>query len=180
MTTQNGFLVVLKSQLPTETIYNLHYKGLYRTPPFSMEKYSEGFDDPYVFRKYVDADGLIPDKSSAREVLRQYAQIEPIENLEIIYVRVWEGVTLKSIAEGGFQFLGFDVASDRPFWSIVNDSPSPDDPYCGQFLRQLNEYGLFNHAELARSYLDTYLSHFPRDRNEGLKVWEVYRFEETL
>jgi len=175
MTPQEGFLVVLKLQLPTETLYNPRYKGLYRTPPFSMEKYAEGFDDPYVFGTYMDANGLIPDISLAQEVLQRYTQIEPAGNLEIIYVHALENAPLRPIQEDGFQFLGFDIATDRPFWSIVNDSPSPTDSRFARFLDQLNENGLFSSAKLARDFLEAYLLHFQKDRDKGLKVWEVYR-----
>jgi len=179
MAPHEGYLVVLRSQLPTETLYNPRYKGLYRIPPFSMKKYRDGFDDPYVFGKYVTAEGLIPDLMSAQEVLRRFTQIEPVENLEVICVRDRADVPSRPVKLEGLQLLGFDVASDRPFWSIVNDSPPPSDPRFERYLSLLNEHGLFDFDIQAREYLDAYLSHFPKDQDKGLRVWEVDLVEQA-
>ncbi len=175
---QSGFLVVLKYLPPDQTLYNPHYKGIDRTPPFSLENYQKGFDDPYLSRKYTNSYGLMPNIELARDALKDFSQTERIENLEIIFVQEWDRVQFDLLND--YEFLGYDVAADRPFWSIVNESPSPDDPHFNAILSKLNKYGLFTDARLANEYLDTYLSRFQSKHIEGLKIWEVYLVEPQL
>jgi len=173
MTTMSeGYLVVLRWQLPTETLYNPQYKGVYRIPPFSMEKYENGFDDPYLFGKYTDDDGLIPELSLAKEMLQDYTEIEPSQNLEIIYARNQQTFSSKPISKD-LLFLGFDIATTMPFWSIVNDSPAPSDPRFHDYLKLLNESGLFDSEKVVGDYLASYLLHYP-SKGKHLRIWEVY------
>lgn len=167
-----GYLVVLKSSLPYEK--HIRYKGIDRTPPFSLESYEAGFNDPYLFGKYLTPVGLIPTFSFAQEALQAYSQIKDVDNLEIIYVQTCDEFAPKTIEASGSRFLGFDAAGERPFWSIVNDSPPPDDPIYQPHLSQLNDQGLFSSWQIAKNYLETYLRNHPRKNNTGLHIWEVY------
>lgn len=170
---QSGFLVVLKFLPQGQTLYNPHYKGIDRTPPFSLEEYQAGFDDPYLSRNYINSDGLIPSMELAKEALKDFSQIERAENLETIFVQEWDKVQTEELS--GYEFLGYDVAADRPFWSIVNDSPSPEDPRFKAVLSKLNEYGLFADTRLAEEYLEIYSSQFQNKHARGLKIWAIYR-----
>ena len=167
----SGYLVVLKSLPDQYTQYNHRYKGIDRTPPFSLESYRAGFDDPYLSREYIGLDGFIHSFELAQKVLDIYSQTEPAENLEIIFAREWNEHQSGRMAE--YRLLGYDIASDRPFWSIVNDSPSPEDPRFKPFLSQLNENGIFGMAELAAQYLAEY-SRSQSTNGKGLKLWVIY------
>lgn len=170
---QRGFLVVLKSLRSGETIYNPNYKGIDRTPPFSLEEYEMGFNDPYLGGKYVNPDGLIPNLQLASQALVDFSKIEPAENLEIIFVQEWSKGQIEK--EHTFNLLGYDIATDRPFWSIVNDSPSLTNPHFSGFLNALNKNGLFNSPQLAEEYLKTYILHIKKDQVSDLKIWVIFQ-----
>jgi hypothetical protein len=80
-----GYLVVEKCPKAILPSLNARYKGLYRTVPWSEEKYEEGWNDPLVFGRYTDpAIGLIGTLEAAREVLDRFAEILPRDDLEIL------------------------------------------------------------------------------------------------
>lgn len=115
MTQHEGFLVV--QQQPHDlTCRNPRYRGVDRTPPFSMSKLEEGFEDPLVFGNATDGAGLIRSAPLAMHVKTQFKTNEPREKLEIVYARSVNGVTPSSTTIPTDRFLGFDVAgSTSPF-----------------------------------------------------------------
>ncbi|TAH50150.1 MAG: hypothetical protein EYC68_14970 [Chloroflexota bacterium] len=173
MSKEKGFLVVLKSSEQIQHSYNPKYRGLYRTRPFYIEEYEKELNDPYFAGKYTDDHGLIPNLPFAAQVLAELVRMDDHASFEIIYVKDWEGAsTLED--SSGFRFLGFDVACYSPFWSIVADSPNPEDPEVRAFLTKLNEYGLFSSGEEAESYREAYLNLYPNKQELILRIWEVY------
>lgn len=169
MTAREGFLVVSKSPQEVTRSHNRRYKGLFRVPLWSRKEYERGFDDPLVFGDYTNDAGLIRNWALVQEVLTRFAEVEPSDSLEIIFVRATDGsVSEGPPVAGGYQFLGFDVAGTAPFWSIVLDSPDPSDPDLRRLLGYLNEHGLFEQA------LDTYRTQILQDQDIPLHIWEVH------
>ena len=168
----SGYLVVLKSLPPSQTPYNARYRGIDRTPPFSIDAYQKGFDDPYLSRNFIDSDGLIPTIELARQALRVFSEYNPTGSLEMIFVHHADDQAPQAL--GNYQLLGYDVASGRPFWSIVNESPSPEDPLFKPILGTLNANGLFASAEEAEDYRQLYESQQAKKHVKDLRVWAVY------
>jgi hypothetical protein len=165
-----GYAVVQKTSAYKKS-KNFLYRGIDRTVPWSQEKYDEGWDDP-IMRGYTDTNGLIPNIVRACEALRVYAEIEPADNLEILYGSVREGSTPVEAPQPCLLFLGFDVASSRsPFYSIVGDF-GPEPPIQG-FLIKLNQYGLFRSSDDATSFLETYRCEKLADYDFPLVVWAL-------
>lgn len=177
MTILEGYLVVLKPGLADAVLNNSKYRGLYRTPPYSMESYQKGFDNPYVFEKSISEDGLIPTLDLAQSVRIKFTEIHKFDDLEIIYVQTWNSSVQPEVTIPNVRFLGFDIAGTAPFWSIVGDCPSSSDPRFHNELGQLNEYGLFDTVDLAEKYFKNHLTHFTEGRDQGLVIWRVYLVE---
>lgn len=169
----SGYLVVLRVPEIVPRSHNPRYRGLYRTRPFYMEEYEQGFDDPYFGSNYSDSENLIQDRSVITEFIKQYAPVEDPEAFEAIYVRTYQDNQSMNGEKPNFPFLGFDVAGVSPFWSIVADCPPPSDSRFSIYLGQLNEYGLFSTARIAREYLEAYFAEFP-ERRSPMHIWQVY------
>ncbi len=162
-----GFLVVLRSPEEVLRSRNPHYRGIDRLPPYppANDDDQEALDE-YVFGHYKNDEGLIPELAQAKELLSKFARSR--QEFEIIYVADHEpGMNLQS-----GQFLGFDVAGQSPFWSIVGDLPP--DPTSRVFADTLNKHGLFDSKEDARRYLETYRSRWQEDPDLVLRIWEVH------
>lgn len=69
-------------------------------------------------------------------------------------------------------FLGFDVAGETLFWSIVGDLPQ--DTKIDVIINMLNDHGLFDKAADAESYLREYRSKWLTDPDLELSVWEGF------
>ena len=169
-----GYLVVLKAPADVQQSYNPRYRGLYRMRPFHIDEYEKGFDDPYMSGQYTDDHGLIPTVALARQVLEKYSDVERADAFEIIYAKDEPAAATAFSDSVGHHFLGYDVACDAPFWSIVVDAPS--DPRFLEWLN-LNQNGLFESAEHAIAYLNKYRSQFPEKQDVVLKIWELYLVE---
>ena len=173
MTTGEGFLVVLRSPDDIKRSPNRRYRGVDRTPPWSQEKYEQGFNDPYVFGDYTQKGGLVPTLELAERIQNRFTEVGSSPELEIIYVRFCEPTVRWPTQLPGFTFLGYDVAGiEGPFWSMVKDFPL--DPAANDFLALLNENGLFNSVKDGSAYLETYCSQKWPDYDLPVTVCEVY------
>lgn len=167
-----AYLVVLRE--PPEALRpgDPRYRGLFRTPPWSQERFARGFDDPYVFGGLADEHGLVRSYGDAEQVLERFATVEPRSNLEIIEVRAHAPVSRTRRPSSAPGLLGYDVAEPRsPFWSIVAEYPV--DSRLGDLLRRLNENGLFSNPDDARAFLEGYRAHGLPHGHLPLVVWEV-------
>lgn len=163
-----GFLVVLR--VPSHLGRNRKYRGIYRRPLWSMERYAAGWDDPYLSGDYVDDDGLIPTDDLARAVLDRLLDVEQREDLEVISV-IRDDSDVPDLAPPSGVFLGFDVASrDAPFWSVVSDVPV--EPEIRAMTRNLNDYGLFNSHDDALTYFRLCIG-TPDFEPGGMSIWRV-------
>jgi hypothetical protein len=141
-------------------------------PPWSQEHYERGFDDPYVFDRSLSPDGLIPDLDSARRFREILYEIHPPYSLEIICAVELEGPSDVDTSVGEPNHLGFDVASNRPFWSPLGDPPNHE--AVRQYLpSRINSNGLFAPASDAFAYLDMCRPLPECDAPEDLRVWTV-------
>jgi hypothetical protein len=176
MSDAQGFLVVDRSPEYIRRSPNCRYRGIYRTPTWSPNDYARGWDDPYVFGHYTDEVGLIRDRTLAQEVLERFAEVQPRDSLEILYVRAVKEPSASLSASSLGTFLGYDVGTYNTFWSILADLPSlpHDDARLADVMQRLNENGLFDSYEDAASYLDLYRTTWLEDRDVPLSVWEVY------
>jgi hypothetical protein len=180
MTKAEGYLVVLKSEVIRKEFpfNNPNYRGLYRTPPFLMETYEKGFDDPYAFGNQTNEEDLIPTLGSVHKVQAKYSELYKPEEMETIYVQTWEGEERTVTKVSNSLLLGYDVAGGRlPFWSIVGDCPPLNDVKIGPLLTQLNSNGLFDSGELAQEYFTSHLEFYSYGREQGLRVWAIYLIE---
>jgi hypothetical protein len=180
MNEATGFLVVLKRPDQVLHSYNPKYRGLYRTRPFYVEEYEKGFNDPYFSGKFTDGHGLVPNLQLAIQVLDELSKVETPTAFEILHVKEWTASSTLVEEAVSELFLGFDIACDSPFWSIVVDSPNPNDPEFRGFLTRLNQYGLFGSAEEARAYLEKYLASYPDKRELVLRMWQVHLVESEV
>jgi hypothetical protein len=167
MNKQKGFLVVLRTPRDSLGARNARYRGIDRLPPYSPSNSVPDVLDDYVFGKYKDESGLIPNLSLAKDLLSRFSAHH--EALEIIYVREYEEGNEKL---HDFPFLGFDIAGQAPFWSVVGDLPQ--DQEIDATLKLLNEHGLFHTADDARSYLQEYRTKWLADPDLELSLWEIY------
>ena len=167
-----GFLVVLRRPgdlLPT----NPRYRGLYRAPPYPSDDPAEqAVLEDYVFGSYTNEEAFIPDLTLARELLQRF-KAKSKRAFEIIYAKSGDLSDLRPPISGA-TFLGFDVACDAPFWSIVADFPIELSTY----LERLNEYGLFDRLEDAQEYLQAYHDYGFDDDSPDLKPWAVFLIDE--
>lgn len=90
-------------------------------------------------------------------------------NLEVIWTRE-RGSTYP--APRGSKFLGIDIASKAPFWSVIADPPS--DPFVNESKSRLNANALFEKEDDARRYLHDYRSSHPDKSGIFLTLWDVY------
>ena len=151
---------------------NPRYRGIDRLPPYSPANADdrEALDE-YVFGNYKNDEGLIPELALARELLSKFTRSH--SELEIIYVADHESAATN--VPSGIQFLGFDVAGESPFWSIVGDFPP--DPASQVFVDVLNNHGLFASKEDAQKYLERYRSQWQEDPDLILSIWAVHAVE---
>ena len=167
--TLEGYLVALKDTL---------YQGLHSIVPWDQEAYERGFDDPFVFTELGELD-LLPTLEVARHVLDRYAEIHPRESLAILYARVRDVSSPSALSRRGLKFSGYDVANTgQPFYSIVWDNDFQSGPLTTRFAHLRNQAGLFDSANVAREYMEAYLSEaLAHDRAYDpaeLVIWEVY------
>jgi hypothetical protein len=174
MTPSKGFLVVLRPSVSNKGLNNPEYRGLDRTPPWSMEMFARGFDDPYVYEDFITPEGLIPTLALALQVQSEFAKVYDLKDTETIYVQTPGVSGLRRMNSPDMRFLGYDVAGAAPFWSIVGDCPPLSDSNLGRFLAQLNADGLFDSRELTADYFAEHLRHHSEGRDQGLEIWEVY------
>lgn len=162
-----GYLVVLSpDEAPPPG--NLVYRGIDRLPPYpTSTPGEEGALEAYLVGGYKDAEGLLPTRESALELARRFDSSP--RSFEVIYVRsIDEG---RDSSDSARTFLGYDVAGDTPFWSIVGDWA---DPTLADLLRRRNASGLFNRWEDAKEYLKEYRSRYPDDAAVPLRILEIW------
>jgi hypothetical protein len=167
-----GYLAVEKSPEYTERVRNARYKGVYRLPPYW---FGAGTDqaalDDYVFGKYKDKEGLIPNFELARDLFRKFGASS--QKMEIIYARALKPGSARNRVSGIYELLGFDVACGTPFWSPAADLPT--DGAVEIFAQRLNQNGLYKNFDDAAEYLDAYRARWLKDETIVLKIWEVYQ-----
>jgi len=175
MNKHQGFLAVLRFPKDASMSRNTHYRGIDRLPPYSPNSPgSQDVLDDYVFGKFKDEAGLIPNLSLAQELLRRFSGSD--QEFEIIYVREYEG---GPDARGpDLRFLGYDVAGQSPFWSVVGDLP--EDEEITTFSELLNGHGLFDSVGKAAGYLERYRSRWLEDKSLQLSIWEIYVVVERI
>src|SRR5438094_9407058 len=124
---------------------NRNYRGIYRMVASRPEHIERGFDDPVLNEELVDENGLNPAYEAAEKSIDEFSQIYQRESMEVIFVRSpespWEG----PLRNQKLELLGYDVAGDAPFYSIVADMPA--DPRIANFARLLNASGLFDRPD---------------------------------
>lgn len=162
-----GFLVVIQKPSDSVGTPNARYRGIDRLPPYSPTGSVPAALDDYVFGEYKDASGLIPDLSLAKDLLNRL-NYRP-NPMEIIYVIEHDS---GNEAPPNFQFLGFDVAGETPFWSIVGDLPQ--NPRTDLILKTLNHNGLFDRAADAENYLQDYRANWLTDPDLKMSIWEIF------
>jgi hypothetical protein len=133
-----------------------------------------GFQNPYALSEFVTSEGLIRTLELAREAFVRFSEIYQVEDLEIVYAKTWNGVQHNFEPPPSFHLLGYDVAGDAPFWSIVGDCPPLSDPNLGQSLSRINANGLFESGGEAIEYLSAHNRYRPEGRDQGLRIWQVY------
>jgi hypothetical protein len=170
----NGFLVVESSVPRANSLGIGTYKGLYRTPAWSQKAYEAGFDDPLVFGNYTNSDGFIMTLTGARKVKDLFRNANPTLDLEVIWIR--ETGSTDAVPHAS-TFLGIDIASKAPFWSVIADPPS--DPFVNESKSRLNANALFEKEEDARRYLHDYRSNHPDKNVVFLTLWDVYGVNEA-
>jgi hypothetical protein len=166
-----GFVVVLKA--PTDDFpFDPGYRGIDRMVGSGPQDLERGFDNPYIFGRFRNRANLIVSLPAARTYLEKFTEIFRPDEMEIIYCGNADGTVMAALP--GMSPLGFDVACDSPFPSLINHRF--DDPRFEQFVRTLNPNGLFDTAEEAIRYRT-----FCRENNlvvemdlgEPVHVWEV-------
>ncbi len=125
--------------------------------------------DEYVFGDWKDDQGFIPTLDRANELLERFARSS--RRFEVIYASQADRYDAGCVpTTENFRFLGFDVASGTPFWSIVADLPR-------ELLfvaTRLNENGLLDQIRDAKEYLAAYHASDLADDSPFLRIWDVY------
>jgi hypothetical protein len=166
-----GFLVVERSPQLVQGSLNPKYRGLYRTPPFRQEMYDKGFEDPYLTGKVLNEDGLIARLEDVESVLDVFSRMVDRDDLEIIYAERRDVLNVP-LSYHAYRFLGFDVATRSPFWSIVADL-DVSYPEGRDIQAKLNENGLLASAQAGMQYRQAYGDTHPEDSSVDLLIWAV-------
>jgi hypothetical protein len=175
-----GYLVVLKEPHDIASGANARYKGLYRKPPFLQDEWNRGFEDPYMKPTLTNDAGFFRDIETAEWALSQFVPIFGDQSLEIIYAEDVERKAAYS-ADKPNKVLGYDIACEAPFWSILADpplSPDIDDAQLMEMLDRLNAHGLLDDSRDAANYRRRYYEQWQGDPDVRLYVWEVMRTAE--
>ena len=172
--TLEGYVVVLRDSPGANALY----QGLHSIVPWDQDAYERGFEDPIVFTEVGDLD-LLPTLEVARQILDRYAEIHPRESLAILYARVHDVSSPSALSRRGLKFSGYDAANTgQPFYSIIWDNKWQSGSSTTRFAQFRNQAGLFDSADVAREYMDAYLSEAHSDDaayDPGeLVIWEVY------
>ena len=103
MSQLEGFLVV-QAEPNDLSSRNPRYRGIDRTPPFSMAKMEQDFEDPLVFGGVTGEAGLILSAPLAQQVKSQFETIAPRERLEIIVANagVLKAATIEDMSVADF------------------------------------------------------------------------------
>lgn len=178
MSPLEGYLVVLEKPEDLQGSLNSHYRGMFCIPAYNIREHGGNLPeeekalDAYVFGNYKNESGFIQTLEKARQLLALFARSP--RKFNIIYC---QGVGTSAANQfevpsvTAWKLLGFDVVSlGGTFWSIVADF----DPSLGEFLKELNDSGLFKTAEDAKKFLERYsalkLPHYDDTDFEILEV----------
>lgn len=176
-----GYLVVLRSAEAAQPKARLEdstprpYEGVDRLPPWPSEipEEADALWDYYFGGAIDDATNLIRDFNLAQRLATTLAAGP--RSFEVVACGR-ELPSENSLICLGNRFipLGYDVAGLRGnCWSIVKDMPASS--WARNFMRDLNEFGLFSTPDLAAAYLQQYISHQEPDADAGLEVVAVSR-----
>ncbi len=171
-----GYVVVQKTANANRGRFNPYYRGVDRLVPWSVDIYGKGFRDPYLSPRFTTDDGFILALELAKGVLAQYAQIMPVQDLDILYITRTLEVRDSALSNPALRkLLGIDVANNgSPFYSIVYDFPPPTEHSFLPFRRRLNENGLFDALGTAEEYPQLYVKRYPEEAEHELVKWYVY------
>jgi hypothetical protein len=98
-----------------------------------------------------------------------FHQQDPRQTFEIIWTK---NADVACRVPDDWRFLGIDVASTAPFWSIIADPPRA--AFVDALDQQLNENGLFARDADAKRYLLNYRYARPTRGDVFLDLWDVY------
>lgn len=145
----NGYFVVLGDEAVPGSP-NTRYQGIDRMPPFDLDRWEAGIDWPTLPPSgLVDDNFMTANREQALLVAELFQKIFPERRIEIIYVDNAPAVNAE--VSNDYPFLGFDVAGDAPYYSVLGNFPQKRE--LRPFLERLNSYGLFDSHVDAEEYL---------------------------